>query len=318
VPAHGLRDYVWSSERDVAISGSVFDSDHCLLCENVANVCLPSSELVDMVQAHNNIVDSGVHNFQFCRIPVKSGFNVDFLESALIDYEDSSVCEYLAFGWPVNHQGVDIPTSCPRNHSGARFHSKAIDKYIVKEASYGAVLGPFHHNPINTPLALSTLNSVPKKDSADRRVIVDLSFPDGHSINSGVDKDLYLGENVSLTYPRVDDLVAIVKDKGEGCLLFKRDLRRAYRQIPIDPGDVHLFGYVWNNHIIVDRMLTMGLSSAAMICQRTTNAVAYCFRQQGYSVVNYLDDFAGGESADGAETAYVALAVLLVSCGLEE
>ena len=44
-----------------------------------------------------------------------------------------------------------------------------ITKYLIKEASYQAVGGPF-----NDPIVISPLNSVPKKkDSNDRRVIVD-------------------------------------------------------------------------------------------------------------------------------------------------
>ncbi|CAC5376459.1 unnamed protein product [Mytilus coruscus] len=62
----------------------------------------------------------------------------------------------------------------------------------------------------------------------------------------------------------------------------------------------------------------MGLRSAAHICQRVTNAVAFMFRQMGFDIVNYLDDFAGVESVDRADKAYIELKRLLDSCGLEE
>jgi hypothetical protein len=39
----------------------------------------------------------------------------------------------------------------------------------------------------------------------------------------------------------------------------------------------------------------MGLTSAAHICQRVTNAVSYMYRLLGFDIVNYLDDFAGVE-----------------------
>jgi hypothetical protein len=44
---------------------------------------------------------------------------------------------------------------------------------LIKEASYQAVVGPFKDNPFNEPTALSPLNSAPKKDSSERRDIVD-------------------------------------------------------------------------------------------------------------------------------------------------
>jgi hypothetical protein len=57
-------------------------------------------------------------------------------------------------------------------------------------------------------------------------------------VNDFIAKDNYLGEIIQLSYPKVDDLVGIIKDKGANFLVFKKDLKRAYRQIPIDPGEM--------------------------------------------------------------------------------
>ena len=46
--------------------------------------------------------------------------------------------------------------------------------------------------------------------------------------------------------------------------MFKRDLKRAYRQIPVDPGDIHVLGYKWDNKLYFDTALPMGLKSAAL------------------------------------------------------
>ena len=78
---------------------------------------------------------------------------------------------------------------------------------------------------------------MPKKDSEDRRVILDLSFPKCDSVKDHVSKDFYLGERINLPYLGVDDLVDIIQTKGRICYLFKCDLRRAYRFLMIDPGD---------------------------------------------------------------------------------
>jgi hypothetical protein len=52
-------------------------------------------------------------------------------------------------------------------------------------------------------------NNVTKKDSSERRVILDLSFPPGCSVNDNISKDIYLGEKIEVTYPNIDDLVGI-------------------------------------------------------------------------------------------------------------
>jgi hypothetical protein len=50
-----------------------------------------------------------------------------------------------------------------------------------KEASYGSIIGPFESNPFDCQFKISPVNSVTKKDSSERRVILDLSFPPGCS-----------------------------------------------------------------------------------------------------------------------------------------
>jgi hypothetical protein len=68
-----------------------------------------------------------------------------------------------------------------------------------------------------------------KRGTLEKRVILDLSFPAGNSVNDLISKEFYLGNKINLTYPKVDNLVGIIKDKGTGCLVFKKDLKRAYK-----------------------------------------------------------------------------------------
>ena len=67
------------------------------------------------------------------------------------------------------------------------------------------MLGPF------TSLAIENLHSSPfmtrdKSSSTNRRVIIDLNWPLGHSVNSGVGSDTYLGTEFVLTYPSVNNI----------------------------------------------------------------------------------------------------------------
>ncbi len=78
-------------------------------------------------------------------------------------------------------------------------------------------------------------------------------------MNDGINKGTYFGVSMKLEYPKVDDLVELVRLKAKGCALFKRDLKRAYRQFPVCPGDYSLLGYVWKKSIYIDRVLPMGL-----------------------------------------------------------
>ena len=131
-------------------------------------------------------------------------------------------------------------------------------------------------------------------------------------------KGIVKEEPVCLNYQYVDDLVQLIKTKGRNCHIFKRDLRRAYRQLPIDPGYINLVGFHWKNHIFVDRVLSMGLRSSAHICPRVTSSVVYMMNQCIYNLLNYLDDFAGTEAPEDANKVFEFLHKLLTICELEE
>ena len=116
----------------------------------------------------------------------------------------------------------------------------------------------------------------------------------------------------------MDDIAVQILALGPGCLLFKRDLKRAYRQFPVDPGDYHLLGSSRQNEMFFDTVLPMGLRSAAMACQRVTNAVRYICATHGHDILNYLDDFTGASHPDFAFASYHFLGDLLRHLYLED
>ena len=205
------------------------------------------------------------------------------------------------------------------SHKGARPpYENDIYKYLEKEIKEGAVIGPFKSPPFKGPCRISPLNSVAKKESASRRVIVDLSFPENKSVNSGIKADFFLGKHDKLKFPNIDDLVRIIHKKSPGALLFKRDLSRAYRQLPADVGTVHLLGYWFRENYYFDLSLPMGLVSSSRFCQMLSDSIVYIFRTQGYDAVNYIDDFGGGESPDEAWNVFYTLGKIISDIGMTE
>jgi hypothetical protein len=45
--------------------------------------------------------------------------------------------------------GNSLRSSSCRNHTGATYFPEQITSYMIKEASYQAVVGPFKDNPFN-------------------------------------------------------------------------------------------------------------------------------------------------------------------------
>jgi hypothetical protein len=251
-----------------------------------------------------------------------SGINVHEFKKRAAGYRDTEVFEFLEFGFPINvDPSHKFNQKVVKNHSGATEFPAVIDSYITKELEHGSLLGPFESNPLGIPLALSPINTVIKSDGVSRRVIVDLTHPGDTGVNAGIDKGTFLGDPFKLELPSIDRIVEGINRYGNGCLLFKRDLKRAYRQFPVDPRDYNKLAFTWRGLIYIDKRLAMGLRSASVCCQRSTLAVGYIFDREcdGVMVV-YLDDFIGivppGLSAALKE--FVALGDLLASLGLEE
>ena len=120
----------------------------------------------------------------------------------------------------------------------------SVQEYISSEISLGRVAGPFAAPPFHDSFVVSPLNTVAKHDSNERRVIVDLSWPCGSSVNDSIPSGYFLWELLEMTYPTIDAIVSAIVSLGRGCLPYKRDLQKAYRQFPIDPHDYHLLGYI--------------------------------------------------------------------------
>ena len=67
-----------------------------------------------------------------------------------------------------------------------------------------------------------------------------------------------------------------------------------------------------------DTVLSMGLRSAANICQRVTNAISFMMLQIGITILNYLDDLAGAERKENAVFAYNCLGAILQKSGFKD
>ena len=103
-----------------------------------------------------------------------------------------------------------VKANCP----SALKHASVIDNYLAKEVSLGRVFWPTSISPTNN-LQVNRFGMIPKKDGG-RRLILDLSFPFGHSVNDGINKDEF-----TLTYSKVSDAISLIIKAGRDALMGK-------------------------------------------------------------------------------------------------
>lgn len=243
--------------------------------------------LYDSVKTYN------LPNFMGAQIEVASGLNINNWISSLTDYHDNELCFYLAYGFPLGYYQHKVPASTDSNHPSALAYPDHVRKFLQTECSFNALVGPFPESPFQPWTRLSPMMSRPKKDSDQRRIIVDLSFPAGEAVNSGIDITSYLGRDISYSLPSIRDLIAKLQTEGKGALIWKADLARAYRQLRADPLDAPLLGIHFDNQVYIDRCPPFGCRSSSAACQRVANALVYLMAKSSAFCLAYLDDFAG-------------------------
>lgn len=210
------------------------------------------------ISLHAKLQKASAPNASSLRLPVPYGLKIAEWRSCLSDYHDSSLCDYLEFGWPIGYTSLATPTSTHTNHGSAVAAPDVVQAYLDKEQNLGSLCGPFNSNPLIKDLVISPMQIVYSR-SAKPWVVVDLSFPVGSSVNGGIPKDTYLGKPFTLRLPGIDAVVNIIYELGAGCWLFKKDLSRAYRQLRVDPRDYRLLGLQHHNNLYFDIAPPFGL-----------------------------------------------------------
>lgn len=133
----------------------------------------------------------------------------------------------------------------------------------------------------------SPLGLVPKHDGGWRR-IHDLSFPQGQSVNDGIPHDWG-----SLEYATYDDAVDALLATGPGAQFVKRDLKDAFRHIPVTTSDQWLLGFECDGRYWIEHYLPFGLRTAPFLFDLFAKALNWILIAVLYwsIVLHYLDDF---------------------------
>ena len=133
-------------------------------------------------------------------------------------------------------------------------HPEVVQRYIHNEVRLGQERGPLQPEEA-AGVHVSRFGVIPKPHQPGKwRMIVDLSHPEGLSVNDGIDKS-----HCSLTYLKLDQVAETVMKLGRGAMLAKVDIQSAYRVIPVHPQDRTLLGMKWQGNVYVDVALPFRL-----------------------------------------------------------
>ena len=220
----------------------------------------------------------------------KTPINVEVLCNYLQVYPNKQDASLLSdgfrYGFRLGFDGEQVGTEA-RNLKSARLNPVVLKEKFKKEILLGRFAGPFKSPPINN-LKISPVGLIPKTDGT-YRLITHLSHPEGTSVNDGISD---LDSSVSYTtFDKVADMIFLL---GKGSEMAKRDIKSAFRLLPISPEDFWLLGVKDGEGLIyIDKFLPLGCKSSCALFEKFATflhwLVAYLINLK--TLDHYLDDF---------------------------
>lgn len=219
----------------------------------------------------------------------KTPVRIDQLPKYLVQYPNKQVALELYRGFS---EGFRLQYTGPRisvwsnNLVSAYQHKAQTLQKIQKEIQLGRILGPFSAKPISV-LRISPIGLVPKQDGS-WRLITNLSFPTGNSVNSYIDPEL-----CKVNYSSLDNVLNMVYKLGVGAKLGKIDISSAFRLLVINPADFDLLGIHFDGKFYIDKCLPMGCSISCSLFEKFATFLHWVVQKlSGLDTLDhYLDDF---------------------------
>ena len=190
----------------------------------------------------------------------------------------------LRKGAKIGYRGPNL-THRSTNHHSALEAPQILSSDLHKQLQHDRLVKV--EVDTKAPFVCSPLGLVPKHDGGWRR-IHDLSFPPGKSVNDGIPQ-----EWGSLEYTTFDDAVDALLQQGKGAILVKRDLKDAFRHVPVATSDQWLLGFECDGSYWKERYLPFGLRTSPFLFDLFARALNWIMIAVLFWswVLHYLDDF---------------------------
>ena len=272
------------------------------------------------VRIYEATVQQKTVNWKGARYPIKSSLNTTaWLHECTGHPDDELVLNGVMYGFPLQYSGGPLYRQAPpvQNHHSARQHSKEIDKYIQTEMLHGTLIGPFRDPPFTPWAHISPLMTRPKSDTKERRIIVDLSYPDG-GINAHIGRNQVDGQYVYHNLPTVHQALDVVREVGmQNAFLASIDISRAYRNFTTCPSDWPLLNIHHNGSYFIDTAMPFGSRMSSFFMTSVANFIERALKKRGITAITYLDDMLIiGKDKQNTEDAYEHTLLLLSQLGL--
>ena len=208
------------------------------------------------------------------------------------------VCRDLEEGADIGCRGASRGQTVSGNAASCQLYPEQITDAVGGWLEKGFAAGPFSKEEVPEGAKINGMMCRPKPSGAVR-VILNMSAPEGMSVNDGIDASEFPTEMSSTT-----KWLAVLNKAGKGCLMTKADWADAYKHIWVRAADRVLQWFSWLGMFFVELCLVFGTASSPGLYDRFAKvvldlalAVSKFPREM---VCQYLDDVCAAAPAGSA------------------
>ncbi len=162
----------------------------------------------------------------------------------------------IRFGMELGYEGPTDAFILSEDLASALKGTEIIDNKLRNDLALQRVV---EVKALAPPFISSPLGLDPKHDGGWRK-IHHPSHPRGHSVNDHIPDGAK-----EMRYTRFQDVLRMVTQAGRNCVILKRDVKDAFRNVPVASQHQWLLGFKWRNKHYKETCLSFGLSTAPFI-----------------------------------------------------
>ena len=177
------------------------------------------------------------------------------------------VCQDLEQGADIGCRGVAREPTVSGNAASCRQYPEQITDAVGGWLEKGFAAGPFSKEEVPAHAKINGMMCRPKPSGAVR-VILNMSAPDGKSVNDGIDAG-----DFPTVMSSTAKWIAVLNRAGKGCLMTKADWADAYKHIRVRAADRVLQWFSWLGMFFVELCLVFGTASSPGLYDRLAKVV---------------------------------------------
>ena len=208
------------------------------------------------------------------------------------------VCRDLEEGADIGCRGACRGRTVSGNAASCQLYPEQITDTVGGWLEKGFAAGPFSKDEVPEGAKINGMMCRPKPNGAVR-VILNMSAPDGMSVNDGIDASEFPTEMSSTS-----KWLAVLNKAGKGCQMTKADWADAYKHIWVRAADRVLQWFSWLGMFFVELCLVFGTASSPGLYDRFAKVVldlALAVSKFPRDMVcQYLDDVCAAAPAGSA------------------